>query len=320
MIEARLKKAKVAMHTVMELENEEAIESQGSAGDFSAIHFSAEMFPVRMRVYLVTCFLCIGANWYDTRVADSASVPGFVSAVPNKAITLRHTALVRFTHWITVMSFLVLLVSGWEIIISHPRFYWGDTGNVLTPSLFDLPIPASRSAVQTGYGFVLPDQNGWSRDLHFQSAWIVVFTGLLYIVCGLFTGHFRKHLLPRSSDLRWGALSKVIANHLRFRRPSEEDAWSYNSLQRLTYLFVIFVLFPLMIWTGLAMSPAIVAAFPVFVTVLGGHQSARTIHFFASVLLVAFLVVHIVMVYRAGFMNRTGAMLSGRAAASKDRL
>lgn len=256
-------------------------------------------------------------NWYDTSVAEAASVPGFVSAVPSKA-TPRHTALVRVTHWITAVSFLALLVSGWEIIISHPRFYWGETGNVLTPSLFDLPIPASRPAVQTGYGFVLPDQNGWSRDLHFQAAWIVVFTGLLYTVYGLFTRHFRKHLLPAGSDLRWGAFSRVLANHLRFGRPGHADAWSYNSLQRLTYLFVTFVLFPLMIWTGLAMSPAIVAAFPAIVTVLGGHQSARTIHFFASVFLVMFLVVHIVMVYRAGFRNRTRAMLTGRTGAPKD--
>src|SRR6266850_468200 len=112
----------------------------------------------------------------------------------------RHTAMVRVTHWITVLCFFALLVSGIEIVISHPRFYWGEVGNVLTPSLFDLPIPASRSAVQTGYGYVLPDQNGWSRSLHFQTAWILIFTGALYIVYGLLTRHFGKHLLPASAD------------------------------------------------------------------------------------------------------------------------
>src|SRR5215510_11800971 len=93
----------------------------------------------------------------------------------------RHSALVRVTHWLTTLCFLALLISGIEIVISHPRFYWGEAGNVLTPSLFDLPIPASRAKVHTGYRFVLPDQNGWSRYLHFQAAWVAVLTGLVYV-------------------------------------------------------------------------------------------------------------------------------------------
>jgi len=222
--------------------------------------------------------------------------------------------MVRVTHWITVLCFFALLVSGIEIVISHPRFYWGETGNVLTPSLFDLPIPASRSSVQTGYGYVLPDQNGWSRYLHFQTAWVAVFTGLLYAISGLFTRHFRKNLLPSAADLSWRALSGVIANHMRLKPPGEAEAWSYNVLQQLTYLFVIFVLFPLVIWTGLAMSPAIESAFPAIVTVLGGQQSARTIHFFVSVFLLLFLLVHVVMVALAGFGNRMRAMITGRTA------
>jgi Ni,Fe-hydrogenase I cytochrome b subunit len=108
----------------------------------------------------------------------TASVPTSAS-VPVAAVPARHSLLVRVTHWITTLCFLALLVTGAEIVISHPRFYWGETGNVLTTPLFKLPIPSSRSLVPTGYGYVLPDQNGWSRYLHFQSAWIVVLTGLL---------------------------------------------------------------------------------------------------------------------------------------------
>ena len=89
-------------------------------------------------------------------------------------------------------------MSGTEIVISHPRFYWGEVGNVMTPSLFDLPIPASRSAVKTGYGFVLPDQNGWSRSLHFQTAWLLLLTGALYTLAGVLSRHFRDNLLPRA--------------------------------------------------------------------------------------------------------------------------
>ena len=251
-------------------------------------------------------------------MADSAWAPSLSSAVPAGRNVPRHAAIVRVTHWIITLCFFALLVSGIEIVISHPRFYWGETGNILTPALFKLPIPASRSLVPTGYGYVLPDQNGWSRYLHFQAAWVVGLTGLLYAVHGLLTGHFRKNLFPAGADLSPRALGTTIANHLRFRPLGEADAWSYNGLQRLTYLFVIFVLFPLVIWTGLAMSPAIASAFPVVVTVFGGQQSARTIHFFVSVFLVLFLLVHIVMVCRAGFRNRMQAMIAGRPRGDKE--
>jgi thiosulfate reductase cytochrome b subunit len=252
-------------------------------------------------------------------MADAASVRSLGSAVSTSTSAWRHTSIVRITHWITTAAFAALLVSGVEIILSHPRFYWGETGNVFTPALFQLPVPASRSSVPTGYGFVLPDQNGWSRDLHFEAAWILVFTGLLYVISGLFTRHFRRQLLPAGADLKWTALSRVLSNHMRFRRPDEAEAWSYNLLQRLTYLCIIFVLFPMMIWTGFAMSPALASVFPGMVTVLGGHQSARTLHFFGAVFLVMFLLVHIVMVCRAGFKNRTLAMLTGRAAVPKEK-
>lgn len=220
--------------------------------------------------------------------------------------------MVRVTHWITALCFAALLLSGLEIVISHPRFYWGEEGNVNTAPLFVLPIPASRGYVPTGYGFVMPDQNGWSRSLHFQSAWLLVLAGLLYGVAGVITRHFRAHLLPGRGDLAWGPIAAAIRGHLRGERPG--TASSYNVLQRLSYVSVVFGAMPLMIWTGLAMSPGFTAAFPATVTVLGGHQSARTIHFFATWYLVGFLLVHVVMVWRAGFRARVGAMITGRSA------
>jgi thiosulfate reductase cytochrome b subunit len=229
----------------------------------------------------------------------------------------RHVALVRVTHWLTFLSFAVLLVTGLEIVISHPRFYWGETGNNLTRPLFTIPIPASRDMVPTGYHYVMPDENGWSRYLHFQTAWVLVFTGAVYGLFGILTGHFRKHLLPERGGWNVRALWQVIARYLRRSPPNEADADSYNALQRIAYLSVIFVLFPMIVWTGLALSPAFDSAVPAAVDLLGGRQSARTLHFFVSWLLVLFLVVHIAMVALGGFRNRMRAMITGRAA-SKD--
>lgn len=225
---------------------------------------------------------------------------------------LRYSLLVRITHWIAAVSILALLVTGGEIVLSHPRFYWGETGNVNTPVLFKIPVPSSRNLVPTGYSYTLPDQNGWSRALHFQSAWLVVLTGLLYILAGIFSGRFRRELLPAKQDRSFGALMATLKSHLKFARPGPEEAHSYNLLQRLSYLFVIFVAFPLVVWTGLALSPTWDAAFPATVNLLGGRQSARTLHFFVSVFLLLFVLVHVVMIFVAGFWARTLAMITGR--------
>ncbi len=235
----------------------------------------------------------------------SATIPAMADAAS------RHSAVVRVTHWISTLCFFALLITGGEILISHPRFYWGETGNVLTPPLFSLPIPASRVMVPTGYGYVLPDQNGWSRALHFEAAWIVAFTGFVYVIAGLVTRHFRRNLVPGANEISWRAFASVIAKHLRLERPPEDEMRSYNPVQKLTYLLVIAVLFPLVIWTGLAMSPAFVSVIPGTAAWLGGQQSARTIHFFVSLLLVAFLLIHVTKISFEGFRVRMRAMITG---------
>jgi thiosulfate reductase cytochrome b subunit len=229
----------------------------------------------------------------------------------------RHAAVVRVTHWITAVAFFALLISGAEIVISHPRFYWGETGNVGMHPLFTIPIPASRNTVPTGYAYMLPDENGWSRALHFQSAWAVVFTGLVYVLFGLWSGHFRKNLLPAPADRKWHAFWQVIAKCLR--RAPPDDAHSYNVMQRTAYLIVVFVLFPLVIWTGLALSPAFDAAVPAAVNLLGGRQSARTLHFLISGFLLLFVVIHVTMVVLAGFRTRMRAMITGGPIVTPER-
>jgi thiosulfate reductase cytochrome b subunit len=220
----------------------------------------------------------------------------------------RHSALVRVTHWVTTISFLALLLSGIAILLAHPRLYWGEAGGVGAPSLIDLPLP-----------FVLDVPiRGPGRYLHFLSAWILIVTGLVYVVIGILTQHFRKQLLPENSQLRWCAIRQVVSDHVHLKRPPKEEAVSYNLLQRVGYLAVIFGLVPLMIWTGLAMSPGFTSVFPAVVSTLGGHQAARTIHFFVAVSLVVFLVIHIAMVWLAGFKHRVVAMITGRIESGTD--
>lgn len=250
----------------------------------------------------------------STTLPIAARQAGQNSAVAKPATRekKRHAATVRVTHWLTTIAFLALLLSGGEIVLSHPRFYWGETGNVNMKPWLNLHVPSSRDTVPTGYGYVLPDQNGWSRYLHFQAAWLAVGTGLFYLLWGVFSGHFRRNLFPDPFDRSLKRIGVSLAEHLRFKRPGPDDAWSYNVLQRLSYLAVIFVLFPLMIWTGLAMSFGFDAAFPLPVKLLGGHQTARSLHFIVTILLVLFLLAHVIMIVIAGFRSRMRAMISGR--------
>ena len=237
------------------------------------------------------------------------------TAAPPKTKILRHSALVRVTHWLTFVAFALLLLTGLEIVISHPRFYWGETGNVNMKPLFVIPIPSSRDTVPTGYSYVMPDQNGWSRYLHFEMAWLLVLAGLVYVAVSLFNGHFRKDILPAAGQRSIGAIFSRFKAYLR-RAPSDPaEARSYNVLQRLAYTAVIFVLFPLIIWTGLALSPSFNAAFPLAVNLLGGRQSARTLHFFVTWAIVLFFLVHVTMVALSGFFSRVAAMITGRIAA-----
>jgi len=219
----------------------------------------------------------------------------------------RHATVVRITHWLFALSFFGLVVSGIAILLAHPRLYWGETGAVGTPSLIDLPLP-----------FVLKIPiRGPGRYVHFLSAWICVLVGLYYVVSGFVSGHFRHNLLPNRSHFAGKQIFQVLSNHLKLKRPTEEDAWTYNLLQRLAYLAVVFILFPLIIWTGLGMSPSVTSVSPVFATVLGGQQSARTIHFLLASLVVLFVVVHLGMVRLAGFTDRVLAMITGTVASRR---
>ena len=236
-------------------------------------------------------------------MAEAAYVRGVAVADSERAVSPRHSVLVRLTHWVTAIGFLGLCVSGFAILLAHPHLYWGETGGIGMPSLIDFPLPT-----MTG------GPSGWGRSLHFLSAWVCVLTGLLYASYGIFAGHFREHLMPASKDVSWGSISCAVSDHLHMRLTLRKELGTYNVLQRLTYLAVIFVLFPMVIWTGFAMSPALTSVFPFLVTTVGGQQCARTIHFFVASLLVLFVLVHVAMVCMSGFGLRMRAMTAGDAA------
>ncbi|WP_201840651.1 cytochrome b/b6 domain-containing protein [Microvirga zambiensis] len=253
----------------------------------------------------------------------------------------RHSIMVRVTHWINAACLLILLMSGLQIFNAHPALYWGQA------SAFDHPLLALtatdnneagiRGVTQIlGHAFDTtglfgastgPGDQIWARgfpswltlpsyqDLstgrrwHFFFAWLLVFNGAVYLVYGLISGHLRRDLLPTRLQLR--KIGHTIREHLLLRFPHGDEARHYNVLQKLTYLAVALVLLPLVVLTGLTMSPGIDAAVPELLTVFGGRQSARTIHFLAASGLVLFVLVHIAMTLLSGAWNNLRSMITG---------
>jgi thiosulfate reductase cytochrome b subunit len=240
----------------------------------------------------------------------------------------RHKGWIKSTHWIVTLSFLLLLFTGYEILMVHPRLYWGETGNDLTPAFMELPISRNykhggfdkaipfynktNSPVSAGRTYDIFNENGWGRSLHFLAAWFLVITGLIYLLTGLFTGYFRRHIWPRAREFSFSLFWQDLKAHLKKQESLEPGGTKYGLLQKFSYAVVIFFLLPLVAITGLTMSPAVTVAYPFLLKIFFGVQSARTIHFFASVALVLFLLVHVVMVVRTGFKKQMRAMTLGK--------
>lgn len=240
---------------------------------------------------------------------------------------MRHARWVRISHGIIALSFLSLAVTGIFILMVHPRLYWGEVGNDLTPAFIELPISRNYhhngwdnkvaffdkpgSAISASRTFDIFNENGWGRSLHFLSAWVLVVTGLLYVISGLITRHFGRRMMPQRDAFSMKLLWREFVDHLRSPR-SMGNGSQYNLLQRVSYLGVIFVCMPVAVMTGLAMSPAITASFPFVVSMWGGTQSARTIHFFASIALELFFIVHLMMIVITGFKQNMKAIVIGK--------
>jgi len=222
--------------------------------------------------------------------------------MPNGRCIYRHRFWVRMTHWVNVVCMTVLLMSGLQIFNAHPALYWGNISD------FDNPV----AAIGTFPDWVTLPGSQWlamGRRWHFFFAWLFVTNGALYALLAIASGHFRRDLVPTPSALR--QIGHSIRDHLRLRFPKGEEARHYNVLQRLAYLAVLCVLCPLIVLAGLAMSPQLDAAYPWLLSIFGGRQSARTIHFLCAFSLLGFVIVHLLMVLVSGVWNNLRSMVTG---------
>lgn len=214
----------------------------------------------------------------------------------------RHPWVVRITHALNAVALLVLLTSGLQILNAHPALYWGET------SRFDAAIV--RFGAMPSWLTLPPYPDlGAGRAWHFAAAWLLVANLALYLAHGLASGRIARQLWPTRADL--GHLGRSAWDHLRLKFPEGDAARHYNGLQKLAYLFVFALALPVMVMTGLAMSPTVHAAAPWLGDLFGGRQSARTVHFGMAMALVGFVVVHLAMVLAAGPLNELRAILTG---------
>ncbi len=259
-----------------------------------------------------------------------------------RQIDYRHPLPVRVWHWANAAAVVVSLMTGLLIFDIHPHLYWGETGQKgvgafvsLSGTHLDRDVPETElqigsrhwnvtgrlgSVIDDGFGgkYLLAAsapadwEFGATRGWHFAFAWFFGLSLPLYGLYLLASGRLTGMLLPTRGDLAPRNILNELWRHLLLRRPRGESARHYNLLQKVSYLIVILVLLPGLIVSGLAMSNAVTAVFPGLVALFGGHQSARSVHFIAAMLLVLFILVHVFQVFVAGFLNMMRSMITGR--------
>jgi thiosulfate reductase cytochrome b subunit len=220
----------------------------------------------------------------------------------------RHGPIVRLTHWINALALLVLLMSGLQIFNAHPALYWGPKSTFADPWIA-IAGGFPHWATLPGYKS-LADGRLW----HFFFAWVFVSNGLIYLASGAVSGHIRRDLWPSRDQRSLAHLWHEVVQHARLRFPKGEEAKRYNLIQKSAYLAIVLVVLPMMLVTGLSMSPGFNAAAPWLPDLLGGRQSARTLHFLCAGAITAFVVVHVVMVVVSGLWNNLRSMITGRYA------
>jgi len=271
--------------------------------------------------------------------ASLADAPMIEEEARGGALVKRHRLSTRLWHWINAAALLVMLMSGLMIFNAHPRLYWGHFGANPDPAWLEIGTRGSSGYLRIGQAelpttgvlgaWKAPDGSlqrrafpHWAtipssynladaRLWHLAFAWLLAVGLLIYMLVSLLNRHFQRDLRIRSAELRPAHLWQDIRDHARLRFPTGAAALRYNILQKLSYAGVIFGLLPLVIFTGLTMSPGMDAAWPWLTDLFGGRQSARSLHFIATVLLVLFFVVHVVMVLLAGPVNEVRSIVTG---------
>jgi thiosulfate reductase cytochrome b subunit len=216
--------------------------------------------------------------------------------------TYRHPPLVRVSHWLNVIAVVILIMSGLNILLAHPHLDWGHTTRFGDHWVDIPPIPNWLLLPQ---GRNLAEARHW----HFFFAWVFVINGLVYLAYGFLTRRFGRRLWPSGAELRgfWPS----VKEHARFHFPRDDEARTYNVIQKLTYVAMILIVLPMMLVTGLSMSPGFNAVGGILLDVMGGRQSARTLHFISGALIVGFIVIHVGLVIWTGLFNNMRAMVTG---------
>ena len=220
----------------------------------------------------------------------------------------RHRLPTRLWHWVNALTVFVMLMSGLMIFNAHPHLYWGQYG-----ANFDHPWLTFSGRPFPGWATIPSSYNlAAARRWHLAFAWLLSISLVLFLITSLINRHAVRDLAPTRDQVRPSHIWRDIQEHAHLQFPTGDAALKYNILQKISYIGVIFLLLPLMVLTGLTMSPAMDAAWPWLLDLFGGRQSARSIHFICAAMLVAFIVVHLLMVLLAGPINEIGSMISGR--------
>ena len=221
--------------------------------------------------------------------------------------TTVHSYNVRICHWINVVACVYLLWSGVHILLDFPELYWGNTGYRGYPAAFKL----ESWGLSWDEAGALGDRR-WGRNYHFTFAWVFLINGLVYVGWSLYSKHFRNRMLPARHELTAANLRTDLRDQFRWRSRRHNLGGRYGTLQKTSYIILIFVFVPLMTLTGIAQSPGFTAAMPWLLDMFGGRQTARTLHTIGTVMLVLFVVVHVLEVAALGFISRVRSMITGR--------